>query len=64
MKPPPSAFSSFIELPMISAPTAAPPMISISCGMASSTGPSAPPVKTKPPNTIAEQDDEADCRKH
>ena len=51
-KPPPSALSSCIELPVTIAPTAAPPMISISCGIACMTGPSAPPVNAKPPNTI------------
>ena len=33
-------------------PTAAPPMINISCGSACMTGPSAPPVMAKPPNTM------------
>src|SRR3546814_18388613 len=37
---------------MMSAPAAAPPMMISSCGIASMTGPSAPPVKTKPPNTM------------
>ncbi|PAV69904.1 hypothetical protein WR25_13688 [Diploscapter pachys] len=34
------------------APAAAPPMMSISCGIASNTGPRAPPVMAKPPNTM------------
>ena len=46
------AFSSCIELPVTSAPIAAPLMISISCGKACITGPSAPPAMAKPPNTM------------
>ncbi len=34
------------------APVAAPPMMSISCGIASITGPSAPPVMANPPKIM------------
>src|SRR5690606_9512834 len=46
------ALSSCKELPATIAPTAAPPIIIISCGTACITGPSAPPVSAKPPKTM------------
>ena len=52
-----------MELPATSAPSAAPPMISISCGSASRTGPSAPPVNGEAAEHHDEQDDDPDLQR-